>query len=67
MTKAIIPVQGMSCAHCEARVTAAVEALAGVKACKASAKKAIIKVKFDPELTPADAIKAAVREAGFQA
>lgn len=67
MTKETIPVKGMSCSHCEARVTAAVEGMEGVKSCKASAKKSSVTVKFDPQITGIDAIKVTIREAGYEA
>lgn len=67
MTKEVISVSGMSCSHCEARVTAAVEALEGVKSCKASAKKSVAVVKFDPTLIQPEAIKEAIRAIGFTA
>ena len=67
MDKLSISVKGMSCAHCEARVNTAVEALPGVKSCKASAKKGEVTFKFDPAVTGPDAVKVAIREAGYEA
>lgn len=66
MTKESITVKGMSCAHCEGRVNGAVEALAGVKSCKASAKKARAEVKFDESTVTLDGIRAAITEAGYE-
>lgn len=66
MTKETFTVTGMSCAHCEARVNTAVEALSGVKSSKASAKKNNAVVKFDESAVTADQIKAAIREAGYE-
>lgn len=67
MDKISLPVKGMSCAHCEARVNTAVEALPGVKKCKANAKKGEVTFKFDPEVTGPDAVKVAIRQAGYEA
>lgn len=66
MTKETISVNGMSCAHCEARVNGAVEALEGVKSCKASAKKSNAVVKFDETAISPDTIRHAITEAGYE-
>lgn len=67
MTKETITVKGMSCAHCEARVDNALNALPGVKASKASAKKASVTVKFDEAAVTLDAIRKAITDAGYTA
>ncbi len=61
----IIEVTGMSCPHCEASVQKACEAVSGVESAKASAKKGVVKIKAqDNSIVPA--VKAAIKEAGFE-
>ena len=67
MAKEKIVVNGMSCAHCEARVNAALEAVEGVKSSKASAKKNEVVVKFDETAVSLDTLKEAIRGAGYEA
>lgn len=66
MKKEVFAVKGMSCAHCEARVNHALEALAGVEKCKASAKKECVTVKYEESAVTPDTIRAAIREAGYE-
>jgi copper chaperone len=67
MVKEKIIVNGMSCAHCEARVNTALEAVEGVKSSKANAKKNEVVVKFDETAVSLDALKETIREAGYEA
>ena len=66
MTKEVLTVTGMSCAHCEARVNGALEALDGVKSSKASAKKSEVAVKFDESTVGLDKIKSVISELGYE-
>lgn len=66
MTKTTITVNGMSCAHCEARVNKAIDAIDGVSSSKASSKKSEVTVKFDEARTSLDAIKAVITETGYE-
>ena len=60
-----LPIDGMTCAGCARSVERALAAVPGVEApeVRLQAKKAV--VRFDPERTDADALRRAVREAGF--
>jgi len=61
----ILTVAGMKCPHCAASVKAALEKIRGVKA-EIDLEKAEAAVSC-PEKTDADALAAAVTEAGFPA
>ena len=56
----------MSCAHCEARVNGALEALNGVKSSKASAKKSEVSVKFEESVVGLEKIKETITELGYE-
>jgi copper chaperone CopZ len=56
----------MSCEHCVKAVEGALKAISGVKKVKVNLKKAIGDVDHDGSVT-VDAMKAAVKEAGFEA
>lgn len=58
-------VEGMMCAHCEAHVKKAVEALPGVTAATADHKSGIVTVQLQTEVADV-AIKAAIEEEGYQ-
>ncbi|MBE6862556.1 MAG: heavy-metal-associated domain-containing protein [Ruminococcus sp.] len=60
----VINVTGMSCSHCEAAVVKACESVDGVEGAKANAKKGIVKIKAAND-SVVEAIKAAIKEAGF--
>lgn len=62
-----IAVRGMSCKHCVKAVTDAVKALDGVKKVKVSLENNSATVEYDDQKTGADAIKAAIREQGYEA
>ena len=56
----------MSCEHCENRVQKALLAIDGVAKCKASAKKAEVKVSFDETKTTINALKSAITDTGYE-
>ena len=60
-----VKINGMMCAHCEARVKAALEAVAGVSAADVSHKKGTAKLTLSSEVYD-DAIRAAVTGAGYE-
>lgn len=62
----VIKVEGMHCAHCQAKVEATLKAVKGVKAAVVDleAKTATVTVKAGK--VTADALKAAVTDAGFE-
>ncbi|WP_333840738.1 heavy metal translocating P-type ATPase [Pelomicrobium sp.] len=60
-----LPVAGMTCAACAARIEKVLNRLPGVQAVvNFSAEKA--RVEFDPALTPPEALKNAIERAGYQ-
>jgi copper chaperone CopZ len=60
-----IPVQGMSCQHCVARVKTAVEKLSGARVEAVSIGE--VSVAVDPQRTSRAEILAAIRSAGYSA
>lgn len=66
MKKEVIEVKGMMCSHCEGRVTAAIEALDGVKSVKADAKKAKVTVKFDEAKLSLAEISEKIKSCGYE-
>lgn len=65
ITRITIGVDGMTCGSCEGRIERAVAGLEGVRSVKASATLGEVEVGFDPALTDAAAIEAAVGAAGY--
>ena len=61
-----LKVEGMSCGHCEKRVTTALLRLDGVKEAKASAKDAEVSVTFDTDKSDEAKIREAIDQAGYQ-
>ncbi len=64
--KTQIGVEGMMCAHCEARVAGALEALEGVKKAKASAKDKNVVVRFDEDKVDVVKLKKTIEEQGYK-
>ena len=65
--KTVYRVFGMTCGHCEKRITEAVKRLKGVRSVVASFPKKRVEVVFDAEKTTEDAIKAAIEQEGYRA
>jgi copper chaperone len=63
--QATIKIEGMACEHCEATVARAISAIDGVSDVKVTLADEQAIVTYDPERTNIDAIKAAVKEAGY--
>ena len=61
----VVPVRGMHCGGCERAVSQAVRNLPGVGSARADFVAEEVEVTFDPGRTDLDAIRAAVRDAGF--
>jgi copper chaperone CopZ len=61
----VVAVRGMHCGGCERSVSRAVEAVPGVASARADFVAEEVEVTYDPALTDLDAVRAAVREAGF--
>jgi Cu+-exporting ATPase len=62
-----LTVPGMSCAWCVRHVEAAVGALPGVVRVAVNLPGASAKVRYYPEMTPAAAVKQAIRDLGYEA
>ncbi|MBP1736841.1 MAG: copper ion binding protein [Oscillospiraceae bacterium] len=65
MEKLVLNVEGMSCAHCEARVKKAVSALSGVDDVSVSLADKTVSVSFEPSVLEAKAIREAIEEQGY--
>jgi copper chaperone len=65
--KKVYQVEGMSCAHCVARVENALKEITGVKKAKVNLKKANAVVKYDEQVATDEMIINAVAEAGYTA
>ena len=61
----VVEVRGMHCGGCERTVSHAVQAVPGVGSARADFVAEEIEVTFDPGQTDLDAIRRAVRDAGF--
>lgn len=64
MKNKVLNIEGMSCAHCSARVEKALNALDGVEA-KVSLEEKTAQVKLTGEVSD-DTLKKAVEEAGYE-
>ncbi|MEF8793435.1 heavy metal translocating P-type ATPase [Thiohalorhabdus sp.] len=65
-TNAILPVSGMSCAACVARVREVLLGLKGVAAAEVDVAAEQANVRYDPERVDAGDLVAAVQEAGYE-
>ena len=59
-----IEIGGMSCGHCVASITKALEAIEGATAAKVVVGSA--SVSYDPAVTSPAALESAIRNAGFE-
>lgn len=64
MSEQVISIKGMTCGHCEGRVTAELLKISGVTGVVASAEKANATITSDAPLD-AQLIDSAVRQAGY--
>ena len=61
----VVAVRGMHCGGCERTVASAVQAVPGVGSAHADFVAEEVEVTYDPAETGLEAIRAAVRDAGF--
>lgn len=61
----VVEVRGMHCGGCERTVSRALEAVPGVGSARADFVAEEVEVTYDPGQTDLDAIRAALRDAGF--
>lgn len=66
MTKIVLIVKGMSCAHCVHAVEKAVKALDGVATAVVDLGKGIVTVEFVPLKTTVEGIKKAITDQGYE-
>lgn len=66
MEQVVINVEGMTCGGCVASVTKAIKRLEGVEQANVSLEGKIASVIYDKVKTNEDAIKQAVRDAGYE-
>jgi len=65
MEESVIKVEGMSCEHCVKAVEGAVGALPGIAHVAVDLKKKSVTVKYNPEESTLDAIKAEIDDQGY--
>jgi copper chaperone len=66
MDKITLNVEGMSCEHCVKAVGNALSGMAGVADIAVSLKDRTVSLSHDPAQAPLDAVKAAIRDAGYE-
>ncbi|EHF2869414.1 heavy-metal-associated domain-containing protein [Listeria monocytogenes] len=66
MEKLTLNVGGMTCSHCEARVTKALSEVNGVKSAVVSLDEGTATVEFEQGQVTEDALIDAVEEAGYE-
>ncbi|MBC1463676.1 heavy-metal-associated domain-containing protein [Listeria welshimeri] len=66
MEKLTLNVEGMTCEHCEARVTKALSEVSGVKNTVVSLDEGTATVEFEKGEVTEDALIDAVEEAGYE-
>jgi Cu+-exporting ATPase len=62
-----LPIGGMSCASCAARIEKAIAAVPGVDDCNVNFATEIATVHYDPDRVAPDAMRAAVTDLGYRA
>jgi copper ion binding protein len=67
MSSVVIPVEGMSCVACAARVKKTVASIAGVREVEVSLAERNARVRFDTSRLAADRIVAAINGLGYRA
>ncbi|MBI4386771.1 MAG: copper-translocating P-type ATPase [Elusimicrobia bacterium] len=64
--RVILPVEGMHCASCVAKIEGALKGLAGVRAVSVHLPSKTAAVEYDPELARTDALRRAVESQGYR-
>ncbi len=62
-----IPIKGMACSACAARVTKTLAAIEGVKSAEVNQAKGSARVTYEPAKVSPEQLRAAVNKFGFQA
>ncbi len=62
-----VPIEGMTCTSCVARITRAVRKVPGVERVRVDLVSDSATVAFDPARTALEAVAVAVKEAGYEA
>lgn len=66
MAERLFSVAGMSCGHCKAAVTQALQDLDGVETATVDLAAKTVAVKYDPQVVGAEQLQAAIEEAGYE-
>lgn len=66
METAVFKVAGMSCGHCQAAVTKALQGVAGVSRAEVDLERGEARVTYDPGRVSIENLRAAVEEAGYE-
>jgi Cu+-exporting ATPase len=65
MTEIVLPVRGMSCQKCVARISAALGALPGIGPVEVSLERGEARIAFDPARLDRERLVAAIEQAGY--
>jgi len=60
-----LSIDGMTCNHCVATIERSVKTMRGVRAAAVNLRRRKARITFNPAETPADALKAAITDAGY--
>lgn len=63
----IIPIEGMSCSACVARVKRTLKGLEGVKEVQVSLEKREAEIQYEPETTSPEKLRSSIDELGYTA
>lgn len=66
-TSVVIPVEGMSCSACVARVKRGLKAIKGVREVQVSLEKREAEVRYEPKKTSPEKLAKAIKDFGYQA
>lgn len=66
MAKQSFKIEGMSCQHCKAAVTEALEALAGVQSVQVDLETGTAEITYEEGSVTTEQVQAAIEEAGYE-
>lgn len=66
MAKQSFKIDGMSCQHCKAAVTEALEALAGVQSVQVDLETGTAEITYEEGSVTTEQVQAAIEEAGYE-
>lgn len=62
-----VPVKGMACGSCAAKVEGALKTMPGVSSVKVDLKAAEVRMSIDPSVTDAEKVRQRIKQTGYQA